>query len=191
MKPEGHNSVSETESATLLPSQRIDQNLLSHLSDLERKQLLDVLDQYQGVFKDQPELCKIFQHKITVTSDFKPKRLKGYRIPERLKPDVEKQINDMLDKGIISRSTSPMASPIVCILKGPAGKDGVRIVCDFRYFNKYNVSDAYPVVEIQDIIQRIGYSRYLSTYDCSSGYWQIEISPDDRWKTGFILMMNC
>ena len=52
-------------------------------------------------------------------------------VAERLKPDVERQLNDMLELGIISRSTSPMASPIVCVLKGPGGKDGVRIVCDF------------------------------------------------------------
>ena len=66
---------------------------------------------------------------------FKSKRLKRYHVPEKLKPDVETQINSILQQGIISRSTSPMASPLVCVLKGPGGKDGVRIVCDFRYLN--------------------------------------------------------
>ena len=59
-------------------------------------------------------------------------------------------------------------------------------MCDFRYLNRYTIDDAYPIVDIQDIIQRIGNSRYLSIFDCSSGYWQTEIAPKDRWKTAFI-----
>jgi len=132
------------------------------------------------------DFAKIVQHKIPVSPDFKPKRLKGYRIPEKLKPNVEQQINDMLQQNIIRRSTSPMACPIVCILKGPGGRDGVRIVCDFRYLNRYTISDGYPIVDIQDVIQRIGKSRFLSTFDCSAGYWQTEILEEDRWKTGFV-----
>ena len=66
-------------------------------------------------------------HEINVTSDFKPKRLRPYRVPESLKPEVEKQIQEMLATGIIRPSKSDMASPIVCVLKGENGKDGVRI----------------------------------------------------------------
>lgn len=181
-----HCSGDEVKNCSLLPSQRIDMNSVSHLSDDERQQLFAVLDKYPDVFRDEPGLCKIVQHKIPVSPDFKPKRLKGYRIPEKLKPNVEQQINDMLQQNIIRRSTSPMASPIVCILKGPGGRDGVRIVCDFRYLNRYTISDAYPIVDIQDVIQRIGKSRFLSTFDCSAGYWQTEILEEDRWKTGFV-----
>ena len=68
-------------------------------------------------------------------------------MPEKLKPEVDRQITEMLNRGIISRSTSPMASPIMCVLKGPEGKDGVRIVCDFRYLNRFTISDAYPIVD--------------------------------------------
>ena len=183
---EFHSSGGDANHCRLLRSQRIEKNSVSHLSEVEKQQLFEVLDKYPDVFRDEPGLCKIFQHKIPVTPDFKPKRLKGYRIPEKLKPDVEQQINDMLEQGIIRRSTSPMASPIICILKGPGGRDGIRIVCDFRYLNRYTIPDAYPIVDVQDIIQRIGKSNYLSTFDCSAGYWQTEISESDRWKTGFV-----
>ena len=42
----------------------------------------------------------------------------------KLKTEVEKQINEMLEMGIIRPSKSEMASPIVCVLKGRYGKDG-------------------------------------------------------------------
>jgi len=78
-----------------------------------------------------------------------------------------------------------MGSPLVCVLK-KGGTDGVTIVCDFRYLNSFSVADAYPIADIQDIVQQIGRSRYISTMDASSGYWQTEIQESDRWKTGFI-----
>jgi len=177
---------SMTESGVSLPSQKIDLNSLAHLTETQQKELLEVLDKYPDVFDDEPGLCKIFEHKIPVTPDFKPKRLKGYCVPEKLKPEVDRQITGMLNRGIIRRYTFPMASPIICVLKGPGGKDGVRIVCDFRYLKRFTVSDAYPIVDIQDIIQRIGNSTFLSTFDCSCGYHQTLISPSDRWQTGFI-----
>jgi len=48
----------------------------------------------------------------------------------------------MLNLGIIKPSKSEMASPIVCVLKGNDGKDGVRIAADYRYLNKFSIGDA-------------------------------------------------
>ena len=38
------------------------------------------------MFSDKPGLCTMVTHEINVTSDFKPKRLRAYRVPESLKP---------------------------------------------------------------------------------------------------------
>ena len=78
----------------------------------------------------------MLQHEINVSADFKSKSLRAYRVPENLKPMVETQINELLKLGIIKPSKSEMRSPIVCVLKGNDGKDGVRIAVDYRYLNK-------------------------------------------------------
>jgi hypothetical protein len=168
------------------PSQKIDRKELAHLTERQQTQLLDLLDRYPEVFRGEPGLCKLVEHEIPVTSDFVPKRLRAYRIPERLKPEVERQIQDLLRQGFIRRSTSPMASPLVCVLKGPGGRDGVRLAVDFRYLNKYSISDAFPVPDIQEVIQKIGNARYISTFDANSGYWQIKIKESDQWKSAFV-----
>jgi len=81
----------------LLPSQKIDRDKLKHLSDQQKKELLAVLDKYpECFFPDKPGLCTLVTHEINVTSDFKSKRLRAYRVPESLKPEVEKQIQEML-----------------------------------------------------------------------------------------------
>ena len=53
--------------------------------------------------------------------------MRPYRVPDAIKPEVDRQVRDLLDMGLIRPSDSPMASPIVCVAK----KDGgIRIACD-------------------------------------------------------------
>ena len=63
-------------------------------------------------------------------------------MPEAMKPEVERQIKELLDAGLVVRSDSPMASPLVCVAKK---QGGVRLACDyllssgsFRYWCAYN-----------------------------------------------------
>ena len=37
-----------------------------------------------------------------------------------------------------------------------------------------------------EIIHRVGKANIISTFDCSSSYWQIAIRPEDTWLTAFI-----
>ncbi len=171
---------------TLLPSQRIEPSAISHLSEIERTELLVVLDKFPDVFSDSPGYCDAVQHEIPLTADFKPKRLHAYRVPMRLKPEVDRQIQELLNLGLIRPSKSPMASPVVCVLKGKDGEDGVRLAIDYRYLNKYCVADAFPFPDIGDIIQKIGNSKYVSLFDASQGFWQTPVKPEDQWLTAFI-----
>jgi len=110
-----------------LPSAKIDPASIQHLSKNQQRELLDLLDQYPECFSDVPGFTNVVTHTIPLLDGFKPKRLPAYRVPERLKPEVSRQIREMLDNGIIRPSQSPMASPLVCILKGRDGCDGVRL----------------------------------------------------------------
>jgi len=183
---EANNFVNGENAVELLPSQKIDMNTLAHLTSDQRTKLLAVLDRYSCCFSDKPGLCKVIQHEINVSEDFKPKRLRSYRVPENLKPMVENQIQELLDLGIIKPSQSEMGSPIVCVLKGKDGKDGVRIAVDYRYLNKYCPSDAYPMPDISDLIQRVGQARYISVCDIKSAYHQLAVKPEHQWLTAFV-----
>jgi len=113
-----------------LPSKRIDEAKLSHLEPDQRQQLLQLLDEFSDRFSDQPGLCVAAVHRIQTTLDFVPRHMLPYRVPDAFKPEVERQIRDLLDLGLICPSNSPMASPIVCVAKK---RSGVRIACDYRY----------------------------------------------------------
>jgi len=139
-------------SSELPPSQKIDPAKLAHLSALQREELLSVLDASPDCFSDTPGFCDFVEHEISVTSDFKPKRIRAYKIPKLLKPEVQRQIHDLLSLSFIRPSKSQMSSPLVCVLKGKDGKDGVPLAVDYRCVNKYTVGDAYPIPNYADVI---------------------------------------
>ena len=170
----------------LLPSQKIKPEVLSHLSSSQKQELLQVLDRFPEVFSDTPGLCTAVQHEIPIASDFRPKRLKAYRVPELYKPEVNRQIAELLRLGFIEPSTSPMASPIVCVLKGKDIKNGLRIAIDYRYVNRYTLPNVTPLSDISEIIQKVGRCRYISVFDAKSGYHQCPVRPDQRWLTAFV-----
>ena len=164
-------------------SARIDEDKLSHLDDQQRGELLQLLDEFSDRFTDKPGLCEAVVHHIQTTTDFVPRQMKPYQVPEMYKPEVDRQIDEMLTMGLIRPSNSPMASPIVCVAK----KDGgVRLACDYRYLNSYTVGDAYPMATIDEVLRNVGQGRFISTFDAKSGYWQIPVAEEDRWLTAFV-----
>ena len=83
----------ETKTATDdLPSSKIDPGKLVHLSLEQRQELLAVLDKYPECFAEMLGYCHTVEHQIIVTPDFRPKRMKHYRLPEKLCLEVDKQI---------------------------------------------------------------------------------------------------
>jgi len=77
-----------------LPSQKIDKATIAHLTPEQQTELLEVLDTFPECFSDVPGFIDVVEHTIHVSDDFKPKRLNAYRVPERLKAEVDRQIEE-------------------------------------------------------------------------------------------------
>ena len=177
--------IDEAENHKQLPSQLLDMQTLSHLSVQEQQELLELLDSYADCFSDLPGQITCVEHAINLAPGFRPKQMREYKVPESLKADVERQLDEMIANGIVRESSSPMCSPLVCVLKKSGG---VRLAVDYRYVNSYTVSDAFPVPDIKDVIQRIGGKRFTSVFDCRQGYWQTLVPECDKWLTAFVCM---
>jgi len=173
-----------------LPSEIVDKASLSHLTQEQQCELLQLLDKYADCFSDQPGLTNRAEHTIDLVPGFKPRRMQEYKVPECLKHEVERQLDQMLTNGVVKESNSPMASPLVCVLKGKGGCNGVRLAVDYRYVNSYTVGDAFPIPGIEDVIQKVGAKRFISTFDCRQGYWQTPVTVKDRWLTAFVCMVE-
>ncbi len=166
-------------------SLQFDANKFEHLDETQRSEFLQLLNEFSDCFTETPGFCPYVEHEIVISPDFKPKRLREYRIPEILKPEIQRQIGELLKNGFIRPSNSPMASPIVAVLKGPKGQGGVRLTVDYRYVNLYSQSDAFVMPHLQDTIQKVGASRYITVFDAKSGYWQLGLKEESRWLSSF------
>ena len=88
----------------------------------------------------------------------------------------------MLKNNVISASQSPYSSPVLLVTK----KDGsIRFCVDYRKLNSLTQKDAYNLPRIDDILDQIGGSRFRSTLDLTTGYWQIPMHPESKEKTAF------
>jgi len=166
----------------LKPSERVDRASLNHLTDEQQHALLAILDEFADIFSDTPGLCRVVEHEINVTPDFRPRVAKAYRVPEGLKREIERQVDELFKLGFITPSKSPMASGVVCVLKPDKS---VRMACDYRYLNSYTVGDGFPMPNLSDVMHRVGRAKLITVCDAKSGYYQIEVKPRDRWLTAF------
>ena len=155
------------------------------LTQTEQQQLYAVLLDYADVFAvDADDLGKTdkLQHTINTGSAL-PMRQPPRRIPAAQREEVRKLLSEMERKGIIQPSKSPWASPVVLVKK----KDGsTRFCVDYRKLNSVTHKDAYPLPRIDDTLQSFSGSRWFSTIDLLSGYWQVAIAESDKEKTAFI-----
>ncbi|XDV39343.1 hypothetical protein PO909_008599 [Leuciscus waleckii] len=154
---------------------------LSHLEDSKRKELQHLLNQFPAMFRQRPGRTELTQHTIHL-SDPTPSRQRPYRVPERLVEPLKEEIKVMKELGVIEPSTSEWSSPMVIIPK----KDGsLRVCIDFRKLNSQSKFDAYPMPRIDDLLEKIGRARYITTLDLCKGYWQVPLNPQSRPYSAF------
>jgi hypothetical protein len=139
-----------------------------YLSKLQQNELDKLLNEYTDIFKDSPGRTNMSVHHIELISGAKPVFSAPYRLhPERAKL-VQNEIDEMLKMGIITRSDSPWASPIVLVPK-PDGS--IRLCVDYRKVNNLTVPDPFPLPRIEDLVDKIGRAKYLTKVDMTRGYW--------------------
>ena len=134
----------------------------------------------------KPGITSYVRHTID-TGEEKPIRKRARRLTHSEQEMEKKHIKQMMENGIIRKSKSPWASPIVMVTK-PDGS--IRFCVDYRALNKITKPDRYPLPRIDETIDKLRNMKYLSTLDLASGFWQIPMDERDREKTAFISTMG-
>ena len=154
------------------------------LNQGEKEQLYALLLDYSDIFAQSSDdfgRTGRIQHRID-TGDSQPIRQQTRRMPTFRKDEARRLVKEMLDKDVIQPSESPWASPVVLVKK----KDGsTRFCVDYRRVNAVTRKDAYPLPRVDETLETLAGSKWFSTLDLISGYWQVEVSPKDREKTAF------
>ena len=106
--------------------------------------------------------------------------------PHRMAPvelqELKVQLQELLDKGLIRPSTSPLSSLILFAKK----KDKtLRLCIDYRQLNSVTIKNRYPLSRIDDLFDQLRGARVYSKKDLRTGYHQLRVRETDISKTAF------
>ncbi|WVZ49816.1 hypothetical protein U9M48_001142 [Paspalum notatum var. saurae] len=97
--------------------------------------------------------------------------------------ELKKQLDELLEKGLIRCSVSPWGAPVLFVKK----KDGsMRLCIDYRELNAVTLKSKCPLPRIDDLLDQLKGAKYFSKIDLVSGYHRIKIHEEDIPKTAFV-----
>lgn len=124
----------------------------------------------------------MFDHSIPLLPGASPVNLRPYHYNPAQKTEIEKQVSDMLQQGVIQRSASPFSSPVLLVQK----KDGSwRFCIDYRHLNAITIKNRYPLPIIDELLDELAGTCWFTSLDLRAGYHQIRMKPEDEHKTAF------
>ena len=178
IKVEWDGNWPETNSFAL---ERLDE-MLSHLDDEKKNDVKELIDEFKDLFKDSPGKTNILVHDVDV-GDALPIRQHPYRMNPEKTALVDKEIQYMLQNGLIKHSNSPWSSPVVLVKKD---HDQYRLCFDYRKLNNVSKPDNYPIPRVDDCIDAVGNSTYITKFDMLKGYWQVGMTPRAQEMSAFV-----
>ena len=185
-------------------------------TDVHRKvelQDAEVTEAQKNAFK---ELCNEFKDTLSTdssdigktplmemeidTGDHPPITPKPYNLPLKDATWVQKELEILEKAGVIVRSVSPWASPIVVVTKGTAlGEPPKRRLCvDYQAVNSLlppvkkafskakGVLTLVPLPKIDEIYAQLKGSKIYSTFNMRSRYYHMVLSDELRPKRAFV-----
>ncbi|KAJ1208729.1 hypothetical protein NDU88_004112 [Pleurodeles waltl] len=146
----------------------------------------ELLEQFSTLFSLTPGLTHLCVHDIAM-GDSPPVKNKIYRLSDKVMVSIKEEVSKMLTLGVIEKSSSPWASPVVLVPKTAASgaKTELRFCVDYQGLNSVTRTDAHPIPQADELVDRLGAAKFLSTFDLSSGYWQIALTEGAKERSAF------
>ncbi|GKA69579.1 transposon ty3-I gag-pol polyprotein [Tanacetum coccineum] len=147
-------------------------------------QFENIIAEYHALFDDVGEMPpnQIIEHDIQLVEDSTLPKIGMYRNSVLENNEIKRQVEELLESGVIRPSSSLCGSPIVLV---PKKDGGWRMCVDYRALNKITIKNRYPLPRIDDLLDQLKKAMYFTKLDLKSGYHQVRIREEDTWKTAF------
>ena len=172
------------------------------ITDEIRSNLKELCNRYTDIFsKSSEDIGHTPLLKMEIdTGDSPPVFQKPYSLPLKHVEWVTKELEILEKAGVISRSVSPWASPIVIVPKKsePGEPPRRRMYVDYRVLNSLlppvnkahsrakGILTLVPLPKIDEIYAQLRGSKVYSAIDMRSGYFHLGLSEEAKPKTAFV-----
>jgi len=157
--------------------------------NINRDMPVEVRELVERVFIDyyvepiRPETPKVQVEAALILKDNKLVQFGPRRLGFAEKEKVQRILDDLLERGIIRKSVSEYASPIVLTRK----KTGeIRMCVDYRALNKVLVRDNYPLPLIDDQLDALRGKCFYSSLDLKDGFYHVVMASESVRYTSFV-----
>jgi hypothetical protein len=150
------------------------------------KEVQKLLDNFVDIVVDElPNLfppIRSISHHIDLIPGASLSNKAMYRLTPRENEELEKQVQELLDKVLVRESLSPCTVPTVL---SPKKDGGWRVCIDSRAINKITIRYRFYLPRMDDLMDYLSGANSFSKIDLKSGYHQIKMREGDEWKTTF------
>ena len=172
------------------------------ITEDQRNAFKELCTEFNDIFStDSGDIGKIPLLEVEIdTGDSLPITQKPYTLPLKHTAWVQRELEILEKAGVIVRSVSPWASPIVVVPKrtAPGNPLNQRLCVDYRALNSLlppvkkafskakGILTLVPLPKIDEIYARLKGSNIYSTFDMRSGYYHMVLSEKSRPKSAFM-----
>ena len=177
----------------------------AEISGKTQEQFAQLFKEYDDVFsKNNQDIGKTTLIEMEIdTGDSLPVVQSPYTLPLKHYEWVRKEMETLEKAGVIVKSLSPWASPVIVVPKKSAPDEPPqrRLVIDYRKINSLQQQikrgdkstgclSLYPLPKIDEMFAKLNGSRIFSTIDLRSGYYHIGLTERSRPKSAFVVPMG-
>ena len=150
----------------------------------ENAKLKDIIQRNRNVFMaDAWDIgcTDIIKHKIVTKGE--PIKIKPYRQPMNLEEKIDAAIKNLYENKIIKKCNSQWNTPLICVWKKE--KKDIRLCLDFRRLNAITERQAFPMPNVEEMLDKLESAKYFSSIDLGNAYYQVELEEESKEKTAF------
>ena len=156
------------------------------IKDIEKEITSSICSDLPTAFWERKKHVVYLPYEKDFNDKMIPTKARPAQMSKELVEYCRKEIQDLLQKNLIRESRSPWSCTAFYVNKNAELERGVpRLVINYKPLNKALQWIRYPIPNKSDLLKRLNEAIIFSKFDLKSGFWQIQIAEEDRYKTAF------